>query len=59
MLGMVRRWIIHRGKEVKIERTAEEDRKEIERARLEADYLRTHPPEIERISGCCDRADQS
>lgn len=30
-----------------------------ERARLEEEYLRTHPPQVERISGCCDRADQS
>lgn len=25
-----------------------------ERERLEADYRRTHPPDVERISGCCD-----
>lgn len=28
-----------------------------ERARLERDYLRTHPPEVDRIHGCCDRVE--
>lgn len=32
---------------------------EAERQRLEADYRRTHPENVERISGCCDRADQA
>lgn len=25
-----------------------------ERARLERDHQRTHPPQVERIRGCCD-----
>jgi len=33
-----------------------ENREEI--MRLQEKYLKTHPPNVPRIKGCCDRADQ-
>lgn len=39
-------------------REREEARAAAERRRLVADYQRTHPPDVPRVSGCCDRADQ-